>query len=49
MPPISWLRASFGLSTRPGAKTPTIRRTRTRPSSGSTATSANWAPNVSSP
>ena len=49
MPPISWLRASFGFSTRPGANAPTIRRTRTSPSSGSTATSANCAPNVSSP
>src|SRR3954447_9959193 len=49
MPPISWLRASSGLSTRPGANAPFSRRTRTSPSSGSTATSANWAPNVSSP
>ena len=49
IPPISWLRASSGLSTRPGANTPASRRARTSPSSGSTATSANWAPNVSSP
>ena len=49
MPPISWLRASSGLSTRPGANAPTSRRTRTSPSSGSTATSANCAPKVSSP
>src|SRR3954447_17868235 len=49
IPPMSWLRASFGLSTRPGANAPTSRRTRTSPRSASTATSANWAPNVSSP
>ena len=49
MPPMSWLRASSGLSTRPGANAPASLRTRTSPSSGSTATSANCAPKVSSP
>jgi hypothetical protein len=40
MPPISWLCAVLRLSIRPGANTPTMRRTRTTPRSASTATSA---------
>ena len=47
MPPISWLRAVRALRTRPGAKTPTRRETRTLPRSGSTSTSANCAPKAS--
>src|SRR5438132_3760938 len=49
MPPMSWLRAVLGLRIRPGANAPAMCRTRTMPSSASTATFANWAPKVSSP
>ncbi|CAM5580101.1 hypothetical protein SCYAM73S_08154 [Streptomyces cyaneofuscatus] len=44
IPPTSWLRAVSGLTIRPAAKMPSIRRTRTSPVAVSTATSANWAP-----
>ncbi len=44
MPPVNWLRAVSGLTIRPAAKMPSIRRTRTSPVATSTAASANWAP-----
>ena len=47
IPPMSWLRAVRAFRIRPGAKTPSIRDTRTLPRSGSTRTSANCAPNDS--
>ena len=44
IPPTNWLRAVSGLTIRPAAKMPSMRRTRTSPVAGSTATSANCAP-----
>lgn len=45
MPPSSWLRAVFAFSSAPTLYTPTMRGTRIVPSSASTCTSANTAPN----
>ena len=45
IPPMNWLRARRALRMRPAANAPISRVTRTMPSSGSTSTSANWAPN----
>jgi hypothetical protein len=44
MAPISWERAVLAFSTRPGAKTPSMRRSRISAVSTSTLTLANWAP-----
>ena len=49
IPPMHWLRAIFGLITRPTSYAPTMRGTRTVPSNGSTRTSANTAPNAALP
>ena len=46
MPPITWLRAPIGLTTRPMSCTATTRSTVTRPVSVSTATCAIWQPKV---
>jgi hypothetical protein len=43
MPPSAWLSASLGLMMRPASYTDSIRRTRTRPSVASTATSVKVA------
>ena len=50
IPPMTWLRAAFGLRMRPAAQTASIRRTRTSAVSTSTPTStksANTKPNAS--
>ena len=44
MPPITWLRASFGLRTRPQSMTATHRTTLARPMASSTSTSQKCAP-----
>ena len=44
MPPMSWLRAVVGFTTRPAANTPSIRFSRTSPVSASTRTSTKCAP-----
>ena len=46
MPPWSWPSTRAGLMARPTSWAATIRRTFTVPSSGSTSTTATWAPNA---
>ena len=46
MPPITWLRAPMGFTTRPMSCTATTRSTVTSPVPASTATCAIWQPNV---